>query len=271
MNMEILQAIILGIVEGLTEFLPISSTGHLIVTQDALGFYDASKMFMVVVQMGAIAAVMWFYRRQLRLLVRGLVRRDPSVSRFWLLWTAATLPAGIAGLLFDTRIEAIAATTVVAAALVIGGVIMWLIETYARVPASKDKEQFQTLSPKKALAIGAYQMLALIPGVSRSGATIMGALTLGVDRVTATAFSFYLGIPVLLLAGVYKLLTEDTSSIAGGAPALLAGTLAAFCTALAVVGWLLRYVSRNTFKPFAYYRIAFGLLLFVLLAAGVLD
>lgn len=268
--MEILQAIILGIVEGLTEFLPVSSTGHLIVAEDMLGYYDASKMFTIVIQMGAIAAVMWFYRRDLRSLIKGLVDGDKQVRRFWLAWILATIPAGIMGLLFDAQIEAYAITATVAIALIAGGIAIWLIENNLRLRPSSN-EQLQRITFKQAILVGLYQMLALIPGVSRSGATIMGGLLAGLNRVTATAFSFYLGIPILLVAGLYKLATGDVTEVPGGIPALAAGVIASFITALFVVSWLLRYVSHRDFKPFAYYRIAFGILLLVLVAAGVLG
>lgn len=269
--MEVFQAIILGVVEGLTEFLPISSTGHLVVAEDALGFYDASKLFTVVIQMGAILAVMWFYRHQLGELVRGLYRGDRVIRRFWLAWFIATLPAALAGLLLDARIEAWAVTSTVAIALILGGIAIWLIETYHHAPPPAKEPKLERITTRQALQIGLYQMLALVPGVSRSGATIMGGLLSGQDRVTATAFSFYLGIPILLLAGIFKLATGDIASVPGGAVALSAGVVASFITALIVVGWLLRYVSRHDFKPFAYYRIVFGLFLLVLLATGVLG
>lgn len=269
--MEILQAIILGIVEGLTEFLPISSTGHLIVAQNMLGFYDMSKMFTVVIQIGAIAAVIWFYRLQLLQLTKGLLRGDKLVRRFWKLWVLATIPAGLTGLLLEAKIEHVATTWVVAVALIIGGIAIWGIETYRHIPKSTTEPQFQKLTLKQALLIGAYQILALVPGVSRSGATIMGGMLSGVDRVTATAFSFYLGIPILLIAGIYKLITGDTAEVSGGGSALFVGIISAFITALLVVTWLLKYVSRHNFKVFAYYRIVFGAFLLILLITGVLG
>lgn len=269
--MEYIQAIILGIVEGLTEFLPISSTGHLIVAQDMLGFYDASKMFTVVIQMGAILAVVWFYRQNLWNLVKGLLGGDKAAIRFWIIWVLATIPAGILGLLFDEAIEKYVTSLVVAIAMIVGGVLIWLIETYHRSPPPKQEAQFEKITTKQALAIGLYQTLALIPGMSRSGATIMGGVLAGLDRVTATAFSFYLGIPVLLLAGAYKLSTDTTSTIAGGGLALILGCIASFITALIVVGWLLRFVSRHDFKPFAYYRIVVGVLIILLISAGILS
>ncbi|MDQ3123884.1 MAG: undecaprenyl-diphosphate phosphatase [bacterium] len=269
--MEILQAVLLGIIEGLTEFLPISSTGHLIVAQDFIGYYDVSKMFTVVIQTGAIAAVIWFYRRMLWQLVKGLFNGDKALIRFWIVWVLATIPAGVFGLLFDSKLEAYAVPLTVAIALIVGGVVILLIEKYHHSPASSKEAKFETITFRQSVLIGLYQVLALIPGVSRSGATIMGGMLSGVDRVTATAFSFFLGIPVLLLAGAYKLLTDDISSVEGGTPAIIAGTIAAFVTALVVVSWLLKYVSRHDFKVFAYYRIVFGTLLLGLIATGTLG
>lgn len=269
--MEIFQAIMLGIIEGLTEFLPISSTGHLIVAQDMLGYKDTSKMFTVVIQMGAIAAVIWFYRNELIRIARGLVTGDKLARRFCSVWAISTIPAGIAGLLFDAKIEAYAVTLTVAIALIVGGLVILAIERYHKFKPAKADPQFANITNKQALLIGIYQALALIPGVSRSGATIMGGVLAGMDRLTATAYSFYLGIPILLTAGTYKLITGDLSTIEGGAPALIAGTVASFITALMVVGWLLKYVSHSNFRIFAYYRIVFGLILVVLVATGMLS
>ncbi len=269
--MEILQAIILGIVEGLTEFLPISSTGHLIVAEDLLGYYDASKLFTVVIQTGAIAAVIWFYRKQLLSLVRGLIKNKKDVRNFWLVWVIATIPAGVAGLLLEDYFDRFAVAKTVAVALIVGGIIIWLIETYYQSPPPAKEARLEKLTFKQAIQIGLYQTLALVPGVSRSGATIIGGMLSGVDRMTATAFSFYLGIPILLIAGAYKLGSGDVASIPGGSPALIAGIISSFITAFVVVGWLLRYVSRHNLKAFAYYRIIFGVLLLVLISLGKLD
>lgn len=271
MNMEILKAIVLGVVEGLTEFLPISSTGHLIVAEDMLGYHDTGKMFAIVIQSGAIAAVIWFYRKDLLRLVKGLFAGDKTVQRFWMVWVLATIPAGIMGLLFDEQLEKYAVPLTVAIALIIGGIIILLIEKYNRTPPSGEKDKLEKLTLKQALQVGLYQILALIPGVSRSGATIMGGMMSGIDRVTATAFSFYLGIPILVLAGIYKLGTGDISSIPGGSGALIVGLISSFITALMVVGWLLRYVSRHDFKVFAWYRIGFGLFLLGLIAFGTIG
>ena len=269
--MEIFQAIVLGIVEGLTEFLPISSTGHLIVAEDVLGYFDVSKMFTVVIQTGAIAAVIWYYRHKLLELVLGLFRGDKTVRRFWAVWIMATIPAAVFGFLFDAQLEEYAVPLTVAISLIVGGVLIWLIESYHHNAAPKREANLESITIRQAILIGLYQILALVPGVSRSGATIMGGILSGVDRVTATAFSFFLGIPILLLAGGYKLATGDISSVEGGGMAIIVGTIAAFFTALAVVSWLLKYVSQHDFKIFAYYRIGFGVLLLALIASGTIG
>lgn len=261
--MAILQAIILGIVEGLTEFLPISSTGHLIVSENVIGYKDAAEIFAVVVQLGALAAVLWFYRKDLFTKVAGLFSGDKDAIRFWKIWIIATIPAGLAGLLIESKLSSFATLPVIGATLLIGGVIIWLIETYHKPKKSSANAQLDSISTKQAWQVGFYQVLALVPGVSRSGATIMGGLMSGLDRVTATAFSFYMSIPILLLAGLYKL-AKDRDQIAyvsGGGVALLAGTIAAFITALLVISWLLKYVSNHNFKPFAYYRIMLGIVI----------
>lgn len=269
--MEILRAVILGIVEGLTEFLPISSTGHLIVAEDVMNYHDTSKLFTVVIQTGAILAVVWFYRQQLKALVDGLLHGSQSIRRFTWLWFVATLPAGLFGLLLDEKFDRLATPGVVAVALIAGGIAIWLIETFHHSPNADKEADLRKLSTKQAIQVGLYQVLALIPGVSRSGATILGGMLAGLDRVTATAFSFYLGIPILLMAGVYKLATGDLASVEGGGPAVLVGLVASFVTAFVVIGWLLRYVSSHNFKPFAYYRIGFGLFLLILIGLNILG
>lgn len=267
--MEILQAILLGILEGFTEFLPISSTGHLIVASELVGYKDTAKIFTVVIQMGAIAAVVWHYRRDLIAKVQGLLKRDKQITRFWLAWIIATIPGGIAGFLLRDTLSVYAVSLTVAIALIIGGVAIWLIENYHR-PIANPTEQprFEKITLEQAVKVGLFQILALVPGVSRSGATIMGGLLSGLDRVTAASFSFYLSIPILLLAGLYQLVKGegDFSSVEGGLPALLAGTVATFITALLVIRWLLHYVSKHDYKFFAYYRVVLGLLILMVLA-----
>jgi len=266
--MEILQAILLGIVEGLTEFLPISSTGHLVVGADLLNYKDTAEIFTVVIQMGAIAAVIWFYRQDLISKVIGLFRRDPTVVRFWNLWIVAVLPAALVGFVLKDQLSEIAVIGTVAVSLVVGGLLILLIENY--YPPKRNtsgQANLENISATQAIKVGLYQILALVPGVSRSGATIMGGVLSGLDRVTATAFSFYLSIPIILLAGGYQLLSgrDKFDTISGGVPALLVGTLSAFVVALITIKWLLRYVARHDFKLFAYYRIALGLVILIVL------
>jgi undecaprenyl-diphosphatase len=267
-------AVILGIVEGFTEFLPISSTGHLIIAQDALNFTDNHGLFTVVIQLGAIAAVIWYYRLDLWEKTLGLFQRDSDALRFWKLLVVATIPAGIFGLLLDKSMNKITTPLVVAISLILGGVVLWLVD---RKPVSirqakKESVDFSQISTKRALLIGLAQCVAIIPGVSRSGATIVGGLSTGLNRPTATAFSFYLSIPVLVLASAYKLYKYggELHTLPGGAGALLLGLAIAFVTALMAISWLIRYISRHSFRPFAYYRIGIGALILVLLAVGVL-
>ena len=263
--MEILQAIILGIIEGLTEFLPISSTGHLVVAEEVMNYKDSAEIFTVVVQMGAIAAVIWYYRLDLMTRIKGLVGGDKKEKNFFLIWTIATIPPLFAGYLLKDKLSVIAVARTVAITLIVGGIIIWLIETYFKVKKSVDKAALDKISKKQALQIGLYQVLALVPGTSRSGATIMGGLVSGLDRVTATAFSFYLSIPVILLAGGYQLVKgrNDFDTVAGGGTALIFGTIVAFITALLAVKWLLKYVSKNNFKSFAYYRVILGVIILI--------
>lgn len=261
-------AILLGIVEGITEFLPISSTGHLIIAAELTGFKDVKEIFTVVIQTGAIAAVIWFYRQDLISKIKGLVARNQSAINFWKLLIIATIPAGLIGLLLEKNLQSIATPTVVAWALIIGGVILWLVD---HKPIDKSapvlKPEIEKITTKQALLVGLGQAVAIIPGVSRSGATIVSGLSLGIDRATATAFSFYLSIPVLVLASAYKLYKypEALGQISGGSTTLIFGLISAFITAFFSIKWLLRYVSRHNFKPFAYYRIIVGvaILLFI--------
>ncbi len=266
--MEILQAIGLGILEGFTEFLPVSSTGHLIVAQELIGYKDTAKVFTVVVQLGAIAAVIWNFRQDLINRIRGLLKRDKEMMNFWLIWVLATIPGGLAGFFLRDSVSSYAVAVTVAFALIIGGVVIWLIENFHKAPQSKTgKPAFESIKLSQAVKIGFCQALALIPGVSRSGSTIMGGLIFGLDRVTAASFSFYLSIPILLLAGGYQIVTgyDELSSVSGGVASLVAGVLAAFVTALIVIKWLLRYVYHHDFKIFAYYRIILGIVLLLVL------
>ena len=269
--MELLQAIILGIVEGFTEFLPISSTGHLIVAEDLLGYKDAQDLFTVVVQLGAILAIVWFYRQDLWQRFAGLLQWQSAAVRFWLVLIVATIPAGIIGLVLNNSMEHITTPLVVALSLIIGGIILWLVD---RKPAgaAQPVDDIGKIPYKKALLVGLGQTVAIIPGVSRSGATIVTGLATGLNRPTAAAFSFYLSIPVIVLASGFRLFTDadQLSKLPGGSPALIAGVITAFITALLSVRWLLGYVSRHNFRPFAYYRVIAGIIILVLFAGNVL-
>ena len=259
-------AILLGLLEGVTEFLPISSTGHLIVAQRLTGFEDVKDVFTVVVQLGAIAAVIWFYRLDLFNKVRGLLAKDRAALNFWKLLVIATIPAGLIGLALDKNMDLITTPTVVAWALIVGGIILWLVD---RKPVSKHAKivepQIERITTRQAALVGLGQAVAIIPGVSRSGATIVSGLSLGIDRPTATAFSFYLSIPVMVLASGYKLIKnpDAVNLIPGGPSSLALGLISAFIAASLSISWLLRYVSRHSFRPFAYYRIGLGVLILV--------
>ncbi|HEX5456249.1 MAG TPA: undecaprenyl-diphosphate phosphatase [Candidatus Saccharimonadales bacterium] len=266
--MDIIHAVILGIVEGLTEFLPISSTGHLLVAENLIGYKDTAEIFTVVIQTGAIFAVVWFYKDDLLHKVSGLFQRDEHVLNFWANWVIATIPAGLIGFILKDRITEYSVLWVIGAALLLGGILIWLIENYHKAAKPLGSvAQFDKIDWLLALKIGLYQILALIPGVSRSGATIMGGLLCGLDRVTATTFSFYLSIPILLLAGAYQLAKgrHELGSIAGGGLAIAVGTIVSFITALIAVKWLLKYVSKHDFKYFAYYRMVLGAVILITL------
>ena len=279
--MEIFQAIILGIVEGLTEFLPISSTGHLIIAERAIGFKDTAELFTVVIQIGAIAAVMWYYRTDLTGRVSGLIKREATAKRFWLNVLVATIPAGVIGLLLDSTLQKHSVPRTVAISLILGGIILWLVEQYhqkddpdrPRQMGRRPEARLDSITPRQALGIGVAQITSLVPGVSRSGATIVGGLLSGLDRVTATAFSFYLSMPVIILASCYKIVKEydAITHLPGGIAALGVGIVTSFITGLMAVSWLLGYVSRHNFKGFAYYRIVFGFFILVLLSMGFLQ
>lgn len=268
---DFLQALLLGVIEGITEFLPISSTGHLIVSQQLIGFQDHHDLFAVVIQVGAIAAVIWYYRRDLIEKTIGLFRHNTAAINFWKILVIATVPAGVLGLAFDKVSESITTPLVIAIALILGGIVLWLVDNK---PVQDDKAEVQLdqISTKQALLIGLGQCIAMIPGVSRSGATIVSGLAVKLNRPTATAFSFYLSIPVLVLASAYKLAkyNSEIPQITGGLTGIIIGLIAAFITALVAISWLLRYITNHNFKPFAIYRIILGVLILCLISLGTL-
>lgn len=260
MHASLLAVILLGIVEGVTEFLPVSSTGHLILAGELLG-YDADywKVFNVVIQLGAILAVIVLYWRTFWAVIQGLVRWDPVSVRFTRNILIAFLPAAIIGLALHKTIEALLGEpVVVAVALIVGGIAILAIE---RAIKRTDIVGVAEIPLGRVFGIGIIQCLAMIPGVSRSGATILGALSLGVERRTAAEFSFFLAIPTMLGASVLELFqNRETLAAPGGVglTAIAIGFAIAFLVALVVIKAFVAIVSRHGFAPFAWYRIVAG-------------
>jgi undecaprenyl-diphosphatase len=259
----LLKAIVLGIVEGVTEFIPVSSTGHLILTQDLIGFTGLKEnAFIIFIQLGAILAVVWLYRMKFIHVLRSL-HREPRSRNLVVNLIAATLPAVVIGLPTEKWIEAHLFRPVpVALAFILGGLAIILIERRKRKPTVAGVDDIPL---KKALGIGCIQVLALLfPGVSRSGATIMGGLVSGLSRTAATEFSFFLAIPAMMGASLIKLLKVRDLLSAADLPVFAVGFAVSFLAALVVIRGLLAYVSRRSFLPFAGYRIFFGVLILAL-------
>ena len=262
----ILSAILLGIIEGLTEFLPISSTGHLILADHLLGIEGPeSKLFDIVIQLGAILAVCWVYRERLLHAAAGMLS-EPPAQRFVVNILLAFLPAAVFGVLLHRFIkEVLFSPWVVAVSFIVGGVVILVIERLRPRPRI---HQIEAMSPRTAVAIGFCQVLAMIPGVSRAGATIMGALVLRVDRPAATEFSFFLAIPTMLGATVYDLYKNRAILSLDGALLIVVGFVVAFIAALFVVRRLVDFVSRHGFGVFAWYRIIVGAVAIAALAVA---
>ncbi len=258
------KALLIGVVEGLTEFLPVSSTGHIILAEEVLHFQGPpGKVFEIVIQLGAILAVCLLYRAKIWTTVEGVLQRDKRAIRFAAAIAVAFLPAAIVGVAAHKYIKSVLFSPwVVAIALIVGGIAILLIERFAQRPRIKTLDDVDL---KTALYIGLCQCLAMIPGVSRAGATIMGARAFRVDRATAAEFSFFLAMPTMLGATVYDLY-KNWSSLSwehGGIIAL--GFVAAFVSAMLVVRAFVRFISRHGFTVFAWYRIAVGALALTLL------
>lgn len=264
------KAAVMGIVEGLTEFLPISSTGHLILAGALLGFDDErAKVFDIAIQTGAILAVIIVYWQKIRATLAGLAS-DAQAQRFSLNVLVAFVPAVILGLAFGKAIQANLFTpVVVASTFILGGLVILWVE---RRPAAAVRiEDVDAMTWKDALKLGLVQCLALVPGTSRSGATIIGGMLLGLSRKAATDFSFYLAIPTLIGAGAYSLFKERALLAPSDLPMFGVGLLFSFISAWLCVRWLLRYISTHNFAPFAWYRIAFGLVVLGTSALGWVD
>ncbi len=268
-----LKAILLGIVEGLTEFLPISSTGHLIVVEDLIRFRPGSRpAFLVAIQSGAILAVCWEYRARLLQLARGLAG-DAGERRLALNIAIAFVPAAIAGVLFKKTIDTVLFFPLpVATALVLGGlVILWVERRHATRDYHPRVNSIEEMSALDAFKIGCAQCFSLVPGTSRSGATIIGGLIFGFSRTAATQFSFFLAIPTVIGAAVYSLYKARDQLQATDAPLFALGFAAAFVAGLLCVRWLLRYVASHDFVLFAWYRIVFGAVILLTAYAGLVD
>ncbi len=254
----LLKALLLGLVEGMTEFLPVSSTGHLIIVGDLLDFNDdKGKVFEIAIQFGAILAVCWEYRAKIANVVGGL-RTQPAAQRFTLNLAIGVVPAVVFGLLFHKTIKAyLFSPLTVAGALIVGGLAILWIE---RLNHRNHIENVDDIHWHNALLVGFAQSMAMFPGVSRSGATIMGGLLLGLSRRTAAEFSFFLAIPTMFMATSYDLYKNWDLLHTGDLGMFAGGFIAAFFSALLAVRALLHYVSRHSFDAFAWYRIGFGLI-----------
>jgi undecaprenyl-diphosphatase len=277
--MLLLKAAVMGIVEGLTEFLPISSTGHLILAGALLGFDDEkAKVFDIAIQTGAILAVIIVYWEKIKSTVIALPTQRLA-RRFALNVLIAFLPAVLLGLLFGNAIKAHLFTpTVVASTFIIGGFIILWVEGWGRKPLHDGHPDdharivnVESMTPLDALKVGLVQCLAMVPGTSRSGATIIGGMLLGLSRKAATDFSFYLAIPTLIGAGAYSLYKERALLSMADAPMFAVGLVFSFLSAWACVRWLLRYIATHTFVVFAYYRIAFGVVVLVTAYSGLVN
>jgi undecaprenyl-diphosphatase len=255
----LVKAAVMGIVEGLTEFLPISSTGHLILAGSLLGGFgdNRGKVFEIAIQTGAIFAVILVYWQKIRSTVVALPRQ-PKAQRLALNIFIGFLPAVVLGLLFGKVIKAhLFIPTVVASTFIIGGfIILWAEK---RPPGSVRVEHVDDMTPWDALKVGLVQCFAMIPGTSRSGSTIIGGMLLGLSRQAATDFSFFLAIPTLIGAGVYSVYKERAALSMADMPLFAVGLVFSFISAWLCVRWLLRYISSHSFVPFAWYRIAFGI------------
>ena len=269
----LLKAALMGVVEGLTEFLPISSTGHLILAGALLGFDDEkAKVFDIAIQTGAIFAVILVYWQKIRSTLIALPT-EKQAQAFALNVLIAFVPAVVLGLLFGKAIKANLFTpVVVASTFIIGGFIILWAEARQKTAATAARIQdVDQMSPMDALKVGLIQCLAMIPGTSRSGATIIGGMFLGLSRKAATDFSFYLAIPTLIGAGVYSLYKERALLSMADAPMFAVGLLFSFLSAWLCIRWLLKFISTHSFVGFAYYRIAFGVVVLATAYSGLVK
>jgi undecaprenyl-diphosphatase len=279
--MLLLKAAVMGVVEGLTEFLPISSTGHLILAASLLDFTgNTVKVFEIAIQTGAMFAVIWQYRERLLRTFSGLTH-DATAQRFARNVLVAFIPAAVLGLAFGKLVKAHLFHPVpVAAAFIVGGLIILWVERHHRLKFGERDlqgerrarvETVDDMDMLDSLKVGFIQCLALIPGTSRSGATIIGGMVFGFSRRCATEFSFYLGIPTLMAAGAYSVWKERDALHMGDLPMFAVGLVFAFFSALLCIRWLIRYVSTHDFTVFAWYRIVFGGVILLTAYAGLVE
>ncbi|GEM49722.1 undecaprenyl-diphosphate phosphatase [Deinococcus cellulosilyticus] len=262
-----IKAAIMGVVEGITEFLPISSTGHLIVTSDLLKF-TGSDTFEIVIQLGGVLAVLCFYFRDILKQAQGLTT-SKQVRRFWASIVLACFPALTIAFFFkDTIQKYLFNSTTVAISLIVGGIVLWIIESLPRRESTRETTE---ITFRQALIVGLAQICSLVPGVSRSASTIMGGMLSGMSRSAATGFSFYLSIPVLGGASLYSLVKDLENLGNHGAGNVVVGLVVSFITSLLAIGWLLKFISKHNFKGFAIYRIIAGIVILVLVYTGVIS
>ena len=263
------KAFVLGVVEGLTEFLPISSTGHLILVGELLGFTaEKTKVFEILIQTGAMFAVVWEYRARFGRVLAGLITDRPA-QRFALNLLVAFTPAAVLGLAFGKLIKTYLFHAVpVALAFIVGAFIILWVERRGRAAVIQNVDE---MTWKDALKVGIAQAFALIPGTSRSGATIIGGMLFGLSRRAATEFSFFLAVPTLVAAGAYDFWKNRALFDSGDVGMFALGSAAAFVSAFLCVRWLLRYIATHDFTPFAWYRIAFGAAVLVTAYTGIVN
>ncbi len=269
---NIIKVIILSLIEGITEFLPISSTGHLIVGTSVLNFNEMGAVFEIFIQIGAVVAVIFYYRSTFVTHARE-VRENPLIRKFWFLIFVAFVPAAGMGLLFDDQIEAVLfSPTVVAISLIIGGIVFLIVERLPRFRNATDSTdgEITDVTFRQALMVGLVQVLALIPGMSRSGASIVGGMLSGMNRRIATEFSFFLAIPTLGGASIYTLVRSLDELQSDDLFLLLLGAVLSGVFAWFAIDWLLKYISRNSFIIFGYYRIIAGVVILILVSSGII-
>ncbi len=263
---SLLKAAVLGILQGVTEFLPVSSTAHLLIGERLIGFSDPGGIFTVMIQLGSIFAVVWLYREKILSVLSGLPA-SPAARTFAFKIVLATVPALAAGLFFSKFVKSVlyGSFVVIATAFIVGGIIMLIVERFRPAPDVMDVD---SLPVGRALAIGSFQALALIPGVSRSGGTIVAAMAMRVDRAAAAEFTFFLAMPTMAAAFAHDLLDARHELASARGLEIAVGFVMAFISSALVITPFLSYVRRSGFAPFAWYRILLGVALLAAVAAG---